>query len=141
MQLAHIDLSSLYISPTNMRHSKQDPDVSDIVPSVRARGILQPLLVHPGEKAGTFGITAGRRRYYAAKVVEVERGSFEPVPCGILEDGDDAQALEASLMENLFRRDLDEMLQYATFSRLIIKQGRSVEDVAARFGLTKRQVE
>ena len=141
MQLAHIELPNLYISPANMRHAKKAPDVSDMVPSVRARGILQPLLVHPGDKPGAFGVVAGRRRYYAAKTVEAERGSFGPVPCGILEDGDDAEALEASLMENLYRRDPDEMEQYVTFSRLIVKEGKSVEDVAERFGLTKREVE
>lgn len=141
MQLAHIELSNLSISPANMRHAKKAPDVSDMVPSVRARGILQPLLVQPGDKPGAFGVVAGRRRYYAAKTVEAERGSFGPVPCGILEDGDDAEALEASLMENLYRRDPDEMEQYITFSRLIIKEGKSVEAVAECFGLTKREVE
>jgi ParB family chromosome partitioning protein len=141
MQLAHIELSNLSISSANMRHAKRAPDVSDLLPSVRARGILQPLLVQPGEHPGAFGIVAGRRRYFAAKAVEAERGSFGPVPCGIMEDGDDADALEASLIENLHRCDPDEMQQYETFSRLILKEGRSPEDVAAAFGLTKRQVE
>jgi len=141
MQLAHIELSNLSISPLNMRHTRKAPDVSDMLPSVRSRGILQPLLVRPGDQPGAFGVVAGGRRYFAAKLVEAERGSFPPVPCGILDDGDDADAVEASLIENLHRRDPDEMQQYETFSRLILKEGKSPEDVAVVFGLTKRQVE
>ena len=47
MELTHIDLSKLTLSAINMRHAKQPPDVSDILPSVRARGVLVPLLVRP----------------------------------------------------------------------------------------------
>ncbi|HEX3665771.1 MAG TPA: ParB/RepB/Spo0J family partition protein [Rhizomicrobium sp.] len=44
---------------------EKNTDISDILPSVRARGILQPLLVRPN--ADGFEIVAGRRRYYCAK--------------------------------------------------------------------------
>lgn len=47
MQLAHIPLDQLNISALNMRHGKRAPDISDILPSVRARGVLVPLLVRP----------------------------------------------------------------------------------------------
>jgi ParB family transcriptional regulator, chromosome partitioning protein len=45
MRLQHIDLNHLSISPANMRNGKKPPDISDILPSVRARGVLVPLLV------------------------------------------------------------------------------------------------
>jgi hypothetical protein len=45
MELGHIEFSKLSISALNMRHGKKAPDVSDILPSIRARGILVPLLV------------------------------------------------------------------------------------------------
>ncbi len=38
MQLQHIDIARLHVSPLNMRHAKREPDVSDILPSVKARG-------------------------------------------------------------------------------------------------------
>lgn len=47
MQLQHINLGKLTDSAVNMRHAKAAPDVSDILPSVEARGILVPLLVRP----------------------------------------------------------------------------------------------
>jgi len=56
-----------------------------------------------------------------------------------MEAGDDAAALEASLLENIARLDPDEMSQYETFVRLT-KEGRSVAEIAATFGITERMV-
>ncbi|MDG4882020.1 ParB/RepB/Spo0J family partition protein [Mesorhizobium sp. WSM4884] len=139
MQLAHVSIEQLSVSAVNMRHSKRAPDISDILPSVRARGVLVPLLVRPNGAPDSFEIVAGRRRYFAARAVADERGEAEPLPCAIMEDGDDADALEASLIENIARLDPDEVSQWETFSRLI-GQGRTIADVAATFGITEHQV-
>ena len=134
MELRHIPLDQLHLSPLNMRYAKKAPNVSDILPTVRTRGILQPLLVRPNAEG--FEIVAGKRRYFCAKVVEAEQGEFGPLPCAVMEPGDDAAALEASLIENIARLDPDEMTQFETFTKLI-KQGRTVESIAATFGVTE----
>lgn len=139
MQLAHIDFSKLSISALNMRHAKRAPDISDILPSIRARGVLVPLLVRPKDEPDHYEIVAGRRRYFSAKAVIAEGGEITALPCAIMEPGDDAAALEASLIENIARLDPDEMSQYETFTRLI-KEGRTVEEIAATFGLSETQV-
>ncbi|MDX8515175.1 ParB/RepB/Spo0J family partition protein [Mesorhizobium captivum] len=139
MQLAHISIDQLSVSAINMRHSRRAPDISDILPSVRARGVLVPLLIRPNGAPDSFEIVAGRRRYFAAKTVADERGEAEPLPCAIMEEGDDADALEASLIENIARLDPDEVSQWETFTRLI-KEGRGIADIAATFGLTEPQV-
>ncbi|TGT71820.1 MULTISPECIES: ParB/RepB/Spo0J family partition protein [unclassified Mesorhizobium] len=139
MQLAHVSIDRLSVSAINMRHSRRAPDISDILPSVRSRGVLVPLLIRPNGSPDTFEIVAGRRRYFAAKTVADERGEAEPLPCAIMEDGDDADALEASLIENIARLDPDEVSQWETFTRLI-KEGRAIADIAATFGLTEPQV-
>ncbi|RTM09965.1 MAG: ParB/RepB/Spo0J family partition protein [Hyphomicrobiales bacterium] len=139
MQLAHVSIDRLSVSAINMRHSRRAPDISDILPSVRARGVLVPLLIRPNGSPDTFEIVAGRRRYFAARTVADERGEAEPLPCAIMEDGDDADALEASLIENIARLDPDEVSQWETFTRLI-KEGRAIADIAATFGLTEPQV-
>jgi ParB family chromosome partitioning protein len=120
-----------------MRDGRKAPDISDILPSVRARGILQPLLVRAN--ADGYEIVAGRRRYFSAKTVRDEGGEIADIPCAIMEPGDDAAALEASLIENIARLDADEITQYETFVRLA-KEGRSIADIAATFGLTERIV-
>ncbi len=140
MQLQNLYLDQLSISPLNMRHGKTPPDVSDMLASVRARGVRVPLLVRPEGGPLHFGVVAGRRRFFAAKAVQKEAGTAIQVPCGILEEGDDAAAIEDSMIENMYRDDPDEMTQYETFTKLI-KAGRGVADIAAHFGLRERVVE
>src|SRR3546814_6128415 len=53
-----------------------------------------------------------------------------------MEDGDDASALEASLIENIARLDPDEVSQWETFTRLVQKEGRTPEQIGQTFGLT-----
>jgi len=141
MKLDFIPLDRLSVSKANMRHGPKPPDVSDILPSVRARGVLVPLLVRPNCDPSAFEIVAGRRRYHAALAVaeEAKDAAAEPLPCAILEDGDDAAALEASLIENIARLDPDEVSQWETFTRLV-KEGRGIADISATFGLPELAV-
>src|ERR1019366_9104902 len=118
MELRNIDYSKLTVSPLNMRYGA-DPDVSDILPTIRKRGIYMPLLVRPNGGPETFEIVAGSRRFKAAGIIREEAGEIEPLPCAIMADGDDAAALEASLIENIARLDPDEMSQHECFARLI----------------------
>ena len=146
MKLEFIPLGKLSVSRTNMRYAKRPPDVSDILPSVRRRGVIQPVLVRPNCQAGQFEIVAGARRFTAARIVADERaaageaGPPEPLPCAILDEADDAAAVEASLIENIARLDADEVTQWATFTRLV-KEGRTVDDISATFGLPELTVE
>ncbi len=138
MKLANIELGKLSVSALNMRHGKKAPDVSDILPTIRARGVLVPLLVRATED-DMFEIVAGRRRYFAASIVADEQrasgGDIEPVPCAIMQAGDDAAALEASFIENIARLDPDEVSQWETFTRMV-KEGRTAEQIGQTFGLT-----
>lgn len=134
MTLVFIAQDKLSVSKTNMRYGKKAPDVSDILPTVRKRGIIQTLLVRPNCQEGHFEIVAGARRYHAALIVAQETGEAEPLPCRVLAETDDAAAVEASMIENLARLDADEVTQWNTFTRLV-KEGREVDDIAATFGL------
>ncbi len=78
-----IELNRLHVSPFNMRAEKKVPSLkrmaelsANILPTVRDKGILTPLIVRPNNDG--FEILAGRRRYYAARVIEQEAGSFRP---------------------------------------------------------------
>jgi ParB family transcriptional regulator, chromosome partitioning protein len=139
MKLDFIALDKLYVDKANMRFAQRPPDVSDILPSVRKRGILQTLIVRPGETE-RFGILAGARRFRAGEIVASERAKGEAppepflFPCAILEAGDDAAAIEASLIENMARLDPDEVTRWETFVRLV-KEGRSPQEIADTFAL------
>jgi ParB family chromosome partitioning protein len=134
MTLVFIDQDKLSVSKTNMRYAKKAPDVSDLLPTVRKRGVIQTLLVRPNCQDGHFEIVAGARRFHAAKIVAAETGEAEPLPCRVLSETDDAAAIEASIIENLARLDADEVTQWETFTRLV-KEGRDVTNIAATFGL------
>jgi ParB family transcriptional regulator, chromosome partitioning protein len=139
MKLDHIALDRLSISPANMRSGKKPPDISGILPSIRARGIIMPLLVRPNGSDTTFEIVAGSRRFLAAQTVANENGVAEPLPCAIMEAGDDAAALEASLIENLARLAPDEVTQWESFTRLV-KEGRTPDEISMTFGMPELTV-
>ena len=110
MQYAEIPLAQLDISALNMRDDSKPPYIDDILPNIREKGIQQTLMVRRTEAGDRFEIVAGRRRYYAARTVADENGGeYAPLPCRIMEQDDDAAALEASLIENMARLDPDEM--------------------------------
>ena len=134
MKLDFIDLGKLSISKANMRYAKKAPDVSDILPTVRKRGVIVPVLVRPNGSPDTFEIVAGARRFTAARIVAEEGGHADPLPCAILDAGDDADAIEASLIENTARLDADEVTRWETFTRLV-REGRDVADISATFGI------
>lgn len=139
MELRHIDLANLSVSAANMRAKGKAPDFANILPSVRARGVLVPLIVRANGSADTFEIVAGKRRYHAALAVAAEGGGIEELPCAVIKAGDDAAALEASLIENIARLDPDEVTRWEAFTRLV-KEGRSPEEIGLTFGLTECQV-
>ncbi|MGV1683487.1 ParB/RepB/Spo0J family partition protein [Sphingopyxis sp. NJF-3] len=140
MKLDFIPLGKLSISKANMRYAKKAPDVSDILPTIRARGVMVPLLVRPNCADGAYEIVAGARRFTAAKIVADEQdGAGEPLPCAILEEGDDAGAIEASLIENIARLAPDEVTRWETFTRLA-KEGREIADISATFGIPEQGV-
>jgi ParB family chromosome partitioning protein len=139
MELKHIDIAKLSISPVNMRAGRKAPDLTNILPSVRARGALVPLIVRANGSPDTYEIVAGKRRYHAALAVAGEGGDVDALPCAVMDAGDDAAALEASLIENIARLDPDEVTRWETFTRLV-REGRKPEHIAIVFGLTDVQV-
>jgi len=140
--LKFIPFSALHISELNMRHSETAPDIDDILPSVKERGIRQPLIVR--REGGTskkpkYGIVAGRRRHFCLAAIAAEGIEIADVPCCVMDAKDDALAIETSIIENVARLAPTEMEQYEAFSALADK-GQSVDDIAAVFGITANSV-
>ena len=139
MHIDQIPLDHLSVSKANMRAGKKPPDISDILPSIIKRGVISPLFVRPNCNPGHFEIVAGKRRYFAS--LEAARHGKDGVtlPCITLAEGDDAEALEISMIENMLRQNPDQVTQWESYTRLV-REGRSVEDIAATFALTELQV-
>src|SRR3546814_14596809 len=67
MKLDFIPLDKLSVSKANMRHGKKPPDISDILPTVRARGVIQPIILLPHAGPSRSGIVPGTPRLHAPR--------------------------------------------------------------------------
>ncbi len=137
MQVIQIPFEQLKISKFNMRCGEKKPDLSHILPSVREKGVLIPLLVRPED--GIYGVVAGRTRWFCCNEIVQEGGSVEALSCCVMVEGDDAAALEASIIENYARKDPDPLTQCENFTHLL-KLGRSIEGIGLVFGLKPHEV-
>jgi ParB family transcriptional regulator, chromosome partitioning protein len=125
----NLPLLSLSESAANPRRSFEETALNELAASIRAQGVLSPLLVRSVGQH-TYEIVAGARRYRAAQLA-----GLDYVPVRIVELTD-AQALETSIVENLQRRDvhpLDEAQGFAALMRLEDPQC-SVEQIGAKCG-------
>ena len=139
MDFGYFPIERFTIARTNMRYGRKAPEIGDILPSVRTRGVLVPVIARGCADAGPLEIEAGRRRYFAALAVANEGVENVMLPCVIAAPGDDADALETSMIENLLRQAPDQVTQWESFVRLV-KKGRDIDDIAATFALTELQV-
>lgn len=140
MELQHITIENLKTSPLNVRRHGQTTG-EDLIPSIKAVGLIQPLLVRPNCEPTSgegFEVVAGQRRLSALQQIAKDQ-TVEAVPCLVMDEGDDAKAIEASLTENIARLPMDVIDQFEAFHTLT-KEGRSVSDIAQHFGVTERLV-
>jgi len=133
----NIAIADMKISKLNMRHGRKAPDISDILPSIREKGVYQSLLVR--REGGKWGVVAGRRRLFALRKVAKETGRKVKAPCIIMKAGDKADAIEASILENIFRLPAGEVQQYDAFAALA-SAGQEVTAIAHTFGVTELYV-
>jgi ParB family chromosome partitioning protein len=127
----NLPLNVLSESTTNPRHIFEDAGLKELADSIRAQGILSPLLVRPLTEQ-SFEIVAGARRYRAAQMAEAVI-----VPVRIV-NLTDAEALEAQLIENLQRRDVHPMEEAQGFRALLALEEPtySIDQIAAKVGKT-----
>ncbi len=109
-------------------------DLAELTASIRARGVLEPLLVRPVPGSNTYQLIAGERRFHAA----VEAG-LDEVPC-VEMDVSDQEALELALVENLQRRDLSAFEEADGYRTLVDKYHYTHDQVAAAIGKSRTTV-
>ena len=109
-------------------------DLSELIESIKEKGVLEPLLVRPSDVGGRYMIIAGERRYRAS----MEAGLTE-VPCIEL-DVDDKAVAEISLIENLQRKDLTPFEEADGLQALNSRFGYTHEDIAKRIGKSRSSI-
>jgi ParB family chromosome partitioning protein len=119
-------------NPHQPRRRFDEAELATLTESVRAHGILQPILVT--ETIDGYRLVAGERRLRAAKAAGLER-----IPA-VVRQLDDQSQLEVALIENLQREDLDAIEAARGFRRLIDEFGFSPELIATRVGRARSTV-
>ncbi len=114
------------------RRSFDEAALNELAASIRAVGVLQPIIVAPnGER---YTIIAGERRYRASRLAELDE-----IPA-IVRDWDRQKQLEAALVENLQRDDLNPVEEAMGVRRLMDETGLTQEKVAERLGKSRPAV-
>ncbi len=128
-----LPVDSLHPNRFQPRTYFDEAAIEDLVASVRAQGIIQPLVVTP-EGEG-YAIIAGERRWRAAR-----KAGLAAVPVVIRQVADDRELLELALVENLQRSDLNPIEEAEAYAALQEKFGLSQEEVANRVGKARTTV-
>jgi ParB family chromosome partitioning protein len=111
--------------------TKMDPDsLSELADSIRAQGVIQPILVRPAGN-DTYEIIAGERRYRAAQIA-----GLTEVPVLVKRVSDEA-ALAIALIENIQREDLNALEQAHGVHRLVQEFGFTHEQAAQAIGRSR----
>jgi ParB family chromosome partitioning protein len=117
------------IEPNPHQPRRHIGDLSEMVASIKEKGILEPILVRADD--GRFQIIAGERRYQAAK-----KAGLQHLPC-IEVDVDNRGMLEISLIENLQRKDLSPFEEAAAIQRLSDQFRYTHEEIARKLGKSR----
>lgn len=125
-----LPVDALEADPEQPRRAFDPEALGELAESVRAQGVLQPLIVrrHP-EHSGRFVVVAGERRLRAARMA-----GLTEVPCMVLAGDSLRDARLAQLAENLQREDLSPMEEALAVVRLAEVDRLSQEDLARRLG-------
>ncbi|MBM6756574.1 ParB/RepB/Spo0J family partition protein [Collinsella tanakaei] len=114
-----ISVEEIHPNPNQPRTHFNETELEELSESIRAHGVLQPLLVRK-DRTG-YEIIAGERRYQASKIA-----GLTELPV-IVRDVDDSQMLELALIENLQRSDLNPIEEAKGYRELIKASGMTQE--------------
>jgi ParB family chromosome partitioning protein len=130
-----IPIGDLAPNPNQPRKAFDEEAISELAESIRAQGILTPILARPDPAMpGSYQIIAGERRWRAA-----QRARLHEVPV-LVRDLSDQETLEVALVENLQRQDLNPLEEAEGYRRLQEEFSHSQEDLGRVVGKSRSHV-
>jgi len=125
--MTELDIDSIGPNPFQPRTRFDDEALRELADSIRATGVLQPIIVR---RVGPedFQLVAGERRLRAARLAGLRR-----IPA-LIRDYDDRAMMELSLIENIQREDLNPIDEAKAFQALIEKIGLTHDQISERVG-------
>lgn len=130
--LLEVPLDQIGVSPHQPRKSFNSAGLDELTASIRAAGVIQPVIVRP-HGAG-YQLIAGERRWRAARQAGLQR-----IPA-IVREATDAESLELALVENLLREDLNPMEEAEAYQKLLAQFGWIQEELAQRIGRDRSSI-
>ena len=134
----HIDavmqlpITKIDVNPGQPRRTFDEKALMELAESIRSVGVIQPIVV--AQRSGRYTIIAGERRYRAARLA-----GLKELPA-IVRDWDEAARLEAALIENLQREDLNPIEEALGVKNLMEQCGYTQERAAERLGKSRPAV-
>ena len=132
-ELSQLELASLRPGKYQPRTRMDEASLAELADSIRARGVIQPIVVRP-LGAGQYEILAGERRWRAARMAGLQQ-----VPA-LVRDVPDEAALGIGLIENIQREDLNPLEEANGLKRLIEEFKLTHEQVASAIGRSRTGV-
>ena len=130
-----LDADLLEANPFQPRGPITDSELAELTASIRAQGLLQPILVRPHpDRHGHYQIVAGERRWRASKLA-----GLSALPC-FIRPMTDADASAAALVENLQRQDLNPIEEAQGFKHLLDDFGLTQEELGKAIGKSRSHV-
>ena len=133
-RILQLSIGEVNPSPLQPRRVFAEENLTELVDSIRSRGIFQPLVVRRSPKGSGYELIAGERRWRAARKLNLPK-----VPA-IVRVATDQQVLELALIENLQRAELDPVEEADGYATLIETFGLKQEEVAERVGKNRTTV-
>lgn len=130
--LRTVAIEAVHASALNPRSAYAPDELQELTDSIKARGVVQPIIVRPVDgEGGGFEIIAGERRWRAAQAA-----ALHEVPV-IVRDLTDQQALELAIIENVQRSDLNAIEEAGGYRQLIETYEYTQEDLAGIVGKSR----
>lgn len=127
-----VPIDKIAPNPTQPRTTFDQTRLEELAQSIRANGIIQPLIIR--HKDNHYELVAGERRWRAARIA-----GLESVPV-VIQDFATDRLLEVALIENIQREDLNAIEAAQAFDRLAREHGLSHEDIGRRTGKDRSSI-
>jgi ParB family chromosome partitioning protein len=131
--LAELAVSEIHANPRQPRKEFERDGVSGLAESIKAQGLIQPVVVRPRLEGG-YELIAGERRWRAAR-----EAGLVSLPA-VVREADDRDTLLLGLVENVAREDLSSVEEARAYALLLDEFGLSIGDIAERVGKARPTV-
>lgn len=129
-----VPIDRLHPNPDQPRRDFSPEALADLAASIRAKGVIQPLIVRPHPTLDGFEIVAGERRWRASQLA-----GLHSLPV-LVRDFDDGEVIEVAIIENIQRADLNPVEEALAFRQLMDRFGHTQEKLAEALGKSRSHI-